>query len=263
MNLSHHIDYSKVTKLFNDLKGPEAQIAVSKALTDAGFEGRKVLQAEMEKSFNGLTPYMKRSIQVEKATPEKLLAIIEPKYMGGKGVDPKNVLHAEIFGGNRKHKASERAFASAGILPGGYSIVPGQQCPLDQYGNIKAGFIVQLISYFQAFGEQGYKSNMTKRRKANLAKAGKTESGYKTINGVAYFVSYGKLRSGAGGVHLPPGIWSKTGIHGVDVKPILMFVRQPSYRKRLDFFGKPKEAAVAKFNTRLRFHMRTLLERRK
>lgn len=260
MNLSMQIDYSKATKLIRQLTGPKFKEATAKALSDAGFEGRKVIQSEMDTSFDGVTPYVKRSIQVEKATPDNLVAIIEPKYMGGKGVDPKNILRASIFGGQRKHKASEIAFARAGILPAGYSIVPGEQCPLDNYGNIKGGFMVQLISYFQSFAEQGYKANMTIKRKANLAKAGRTEAGFKTINGVVYFLSYGKLRGGRGGSHLFPGIWSKTGTHGSSVKPIIMFIKRPTYRARLDFFDKPVKAVLAKFNPRLRYHMRNILE---
>jgi hypothetical protein len=260
MKVSMHVDNIKALKLISRLSGPELNIATSKALNDAGFEARKVIQASLDTSFDRVTPYIKRSIQVDRATPDNLVATVEPKYMGGKGVDPQNILQASVFGGQRKHKASERAFARVGILQPGYSIVPGKQCPLDRYGNIKGSFMVQLISYFQAFGEQGYKANMTAKRKAKLANVGRTATGFKAINGVAYFLSHGKLRSGRGGSHLPYGIWSKTGTHGADVKPIIMFVKRPSYRARLDFFGKPVRAAIDKFNPRLRYHMRTILE---
>ncbi|WP_114968536.1 hypothetical protein [Rhodoferax ferrireducens] len=260
MKIKMEVDFTKALKLIRQLSGPQIKTATAAALNDAAFEGRKIVQAEMSASFDGVTPYLKKSIQVEKATPESLVATVAPRYMGGKGVDPQNILRASIYGGQRKHKASEVAFARAGILPAGYSIVPGEQCPLDQYGNIKGGFMVQLISYFQAFGEQGYKANMTARRKANLAKAGRSAAGFKTINGVAYFLGHGKLRSGRGGNHLHPGIWSKTGTHGADVKPIIMFVKRPFYKARLDFFGKPIKAAIDKFNPRLRYRIRNILE---
>ncbi|MEY2686592.1 MAG: hypothetical protein RL375_790 [Pseudomonadota bacterium] len=261
MQITIKTDFAKAEKLLAQLSGPQIRIATAKALTDAAFEARKVVQQDMDRSFDRVTPYIRRSITVKPATPDKLQAIVEPKYQGGKGVDPQNVLRASIFGGERKQKASERALARVGILPSGYSIVPGEACPLDIYGNVKGSFIVQLISYFQAFGEQGYKANMTDRRKANLAKIGRTANGYKTINGVQYFIASGKLRSGRSS-HLHAGIWSRTGIHGSNVKPILMFVRTPNYPKRLDFFDKPVAAAMAKFNPRFRYHMRTILEAR-
>lgn len=259
MQITVTTDFTKAHKLLARLSGGEIRKATAKALTDSAFEARKSVQQEMDRSFDRVTPYIRRSIIVKPATPDNLVAIVEPRYQGGKGVDPSNVLRASIYGGQRKQKASERALQRVGILPAGYSVVPGDAVPLDQYGNIKGSFIVQLISYFGAFGEQGYKANMTARRKANLAKVGRTANGYKTINGVEYFVATGKLRSGRSS-HLHAGIWSRTGIHGSNVKPILMFVRTPSYSKRLDFYGRPVKAALDKFNPRLRYHLRTTIE---
>jgi hypothetical protein len=258
MKINITTDFSKAFKLIEQLRGQELKKATANALNDAAFEARKTVQQEMDR-FDRVTPYVRRSVFVTPATADKLQAVVEPRYMGGKGVDPQNILRASIFGGQRKLKRSERAFAAAGLLPAGYVIVPGQACPLDQYGNIKGSFIVQLISYFKAFGEQGYKANMGDKRKSKLANRGRTE-GYKAINGVVYFVSRGKLLSGRGGTHLAPGIWAKSGIHGSNVKPIMMFVKQPTYQKRLDFFDKPVKAALAKFNPRFRYHMRNILE---
>lgn len=262
MQINIKTDFSKALNLIEQLRGPQLRQATAKALTDSAYEARKTVQSEMDSSFDRVTPYIRRSVFVTPATADKLEAVVEPRYMGGKGVDPKKILQATIFGGQRRAKRSERAFSLAGILPAGYSIVPGGACPLDQYGNIKGSFVAQLISYFQAFGEQGYKANMKDKRKDKLANVGRTVGGYKTINGVVYFVSYGNLRSGRGGTHLAPGIWSKSGIHGSKVQPIMMFVRQPTYAKRLDFFDKPVKAAVDKFNPRLRYHMRLILEGR-
>lgn len=265
MKVDVQVDFSKAHKLIAQLTGREFAVATAKALTDAGYEARKAIQAEMDRSFDRPTPYIRKSILVTPASPDKLQAVIEPTYMGGKGVDPKNVLQAHIFGGQRKHKRSENALRRVGILQPGYSIVPGDACPLDQYGNIPRGFTVQLISYFQAFGEQGYSANMKQKRKDKLANVGRTAAGNKIINGVQYFVSWGRLRSIGDSMrvnHLPYGIWSRSGIHGMKVQPILMFVKSPSYKERLDFFDKPIQAAKNKFNPRLRYHMRTILESR-
>jgi hypothetical protein len=261
MQITVTTDFTKADRLLAQLTGGQIAKATAKALTDAAFEARKVVHLEMDKSFDRVTPYIRRSVTVRPATPQKLQAIVEPRYQGGKGVDPENVLRASIFGGQRKQKGSERAFQRVGLLQPGYSIVPGDACPLDQYGNIKGSFMVQLISYFQAAGEQGYKANMTTKRKSNLAKIGRSAGGYKTIGGVQYFVATGKLRSGKSS-HLHPGIWSRTGIHGSDIKPIFMFVKTPTYRQRLDYFGKPVQAATDKFNPRLRYHLRLAIEGR-
>lgn len=260
MKFDMKMDFSKAEKLLKQLSGAETQKAIALALNDSAYEARKVVQQEMDRSFDRVTPYIRKSVFVTPASAENLTATVEPRYMGGKGIDPQDILRASIFGGQRKMKRFERAFVAAGLMPSGWAAVPGDACPLDGYGNIKGAFIVQLISYFKAFGEQGYRANMTDKRKAKLAGAGRTKEGYKTINGVVYFVSRGRLRGGKTNTHLRPGIWSKTGIHGSDVKPIIMFVRQPTYRKRLDFFDKPVKAAMEKFNPRFRYHMRTIIE---
>ena len=259
MDVKLTVDFSKAQALIARLSGPELQTAAVAALNDAAFEARRVVQANIDASFDRPTPYVRRSIQVTKATVDRPSAVVEPKYPGGKGVDPQSILRASVFGGERRLKRAERALQRVGILLPGYAMVPGEACQLDAYGNIKGGFIVQLLSYFQAFGEQGYKANMTAKRRDKLAARGVSTRGYRTIGGVEYFVAWGKLRSGRSS-HLHYGIWSRTGTHGAVVKPVIMFVRTPRYGVRLDFFTKPVAAAQAAFDRRLRFHMRTLLE---
>ena len=50
--------------------------------------------------------------------------------------------------------------------------------------------------------------------------------------GRRYFVSLGRYRDATR--HLAPGIWAASGPGGVDVRPVLMFVKAPTYRPRLD-----------------------------
>lgn len=209
--------------------------ATTKALNDTAFKVQKDWKDEMRRVFDRPTPYVISSVRVEKATDANQQATIEPKYMGGKGVDPAKVLAAEMLGGPRRLKRSEVALQRAGILPSGYYTVPGEGARnlLDAYGNIKGSFIVQLLSYMKAFSEQGYRANMTDKRKAKLADRGRSARGYAVINGVEYFVSMGNLRGGKTR-HLHAGIWARSGIHGSVVKPILMFVKQPQYKVRVD-----------------------------
>lgn len=230
-----------------DNVGKQARYAAMKAINETAKDVQTGIKTEIKRVFDRPTTYIVNSIRITTwAKREKLEAVIEPTYLGGKGVEPTKVLKAEIFGGPRRLKKSEVALQKAGLLPAGYVTVPGDAAPLDQYGNIKGSFIVQLLSYFQAFGEQGYKANMTGKRKAQLAKRGLSAGGFKTIGGVEYFVSYGNLRGGRGG-HLHPGIWSRSGIHGVIVKPILMFVRGANYKPRLDIFKLSNKIVAEKF----------------
>lgn len=220
-----------------DTVGKQARYAASVAMNTTTKDAQAVIKAALPRVFDRPTPYIINAIRITTyAKPGALTTVLEPAYMGGKGVDPQKILAAEIFGGQRRLKRSEVALQRAGILPPGYVTVPGDAAPLDEYGNIKGSFIVQLLSYFAAFSEQGYRANMTDKRKAKLAKRGVTASGYRIIGGVEYFVAYGNLRGGRGG-HLHPGIWSRSGIHGATIKPILMFVPRASYKPRFDFIG--------------------------
>lgn len=229
----------KVKKELDALSSGGLRTAVAATLNQVGYTVRKAMQTEMAAVFDRPTPYTLRSVRVSPATLDKLQAVVEPTYMGGKGVDPQKYLQAEVFGGARTYKRSEKALRSAGILPPGYyTAIPRTPFPGsdDGRGNLRGPFMVQLLSYLQAFGEQGYKANMTARRKTALAKRSVTPGGANMIGGVEYFVSYGKLRSSANGKTSPlaPGIWARSGIHGSNVRPVLMFVRQPNYKVRLD-----------------------------
>lgn len=234
----------------------QIRYAAARTINDTAFIGAKAVGLRMATAFDRVTPFIAKSVRpsLTPATPERLRRSIFPATPGGKSVDPANVLQAEVFGGPRKFKRSERAFQRVGVLPAGYSMVPSRELlkseKVDRYGNVKGSFIVQLLSYFQAFGEQGYRANMTAKRKRSLAKFGKSEGGFKKINGVEYFVSFGKLRSrGDLGTpqNLPAGIWSRSGTHGSNVAPIFMFVRAPIYRARLPYAETIESAVVEAF----------------
>lgn len=262
-----------VKKQLSQLSRQGINEASSKAINDTAFKVRKAMQSEFVSAFDRVTPYIKNSPYItQMATPARLEATIEPDYIGGKGIEPKQVLRAEIAGGRRHDKRSEIALRNAGILPRGYqTAIPKVPFPRsdDGRGNLRGPFLVQLISYFQAFAEQGYSANMTARRKKNLAKFGVTEKGgYKTINGVVYFVSHGELPGGKGvhdrankTIHLAPGIWAKSGTHGSNVRPVLMFVKAGSYTPRISTERIVKDADLHNyFSTRLRYRIRQAFE---
>lgn len=253
-----------VSELLRDMAGPKARGAYAKALNDAGFHVRKSMQGEMRKKFDRVTPYMEKSVYVRRATPDRLEVSIEPTYMGGKGVDPQKILQAQSFGGRRRDKRSESALRRVGILPAGYqTAIPRQPYPGsdDGRGNIKGAFLVRLISYFQAFGEQGYRANMTDRRKRNLRKQQgigsiATKKVYKTTLGVRFFISLGGMRDNRAS-HLEPGIWAASGIHDVMVQPVLMFVRTGTYQPRLSMDDVNKAADTQNYlDRRVRFRIR-------
>ena len=260
MRLSAEIRNQKeLTDLLGKLAGGELRKAYALALNDTGFMVRGKQVAALNGAFDRVTPFVGRSPKVFKATAEKLAVSIAPTLhtdrsafvRGGKvGVDPQDVLQAQAEGGRRRDKRSEVILRRAGILPNGMQTsIPKTPYPGsdDGRGNLRGPFLVQLIGYLQAFGEQGYRANMTARRKRNLQRGTAKQVGRR------YFVSYGRLR----GHHLAAGIWAASGTHGVDVRPVVMFVRSGTYRPRIDMDRVARDAGVQEYlDKRVRFRVR-------
>lgn len=261
-----------VSDVLKKLSGKEAKQAYAKALNDTGFQVRRQMQAAMRSSFDRVTPWVERSPKVFTATPDKLSVSIAPTLSttnapgkGGKsGVDPQDVLQAQEFGGKRRDKRSESALRRAGILPQGMqTAVPQDPFPGsdDGRGNLRGAFLQQLLSYLQAYSEQGYKANATPRRKAGIHK------GTAKTQGRRYFVAYGRARGGARTTrkgepdarasNLAAGIWAVTGTSGAVVRPVLMFTRPGVYRPRLSMEKIARESGAQDYlDKRLRFRIR-------
>ena len=250
----------KVSADLAKLSGPQARVAYANAINDTGFMVRRAMQAELGK-FDRVTPFIHKSPKLVAATPAKLTARILPTLdsrnlptTGGKvGVDPQDVLQAQEFGGRRRDKRSESALRRAGILHNGWqTAIPASPYPGsdDGRGNLRGAFLQLLLSYLQAYSEQGYKANMTGKRMRGLQKGTAKQAGRR------YFVSYGKWRDGRSS-HLAPGIWAASGTGGADVRPVLMFVRTPSYQPRLSMERIAQAADVQDYlDRRVRFRIR-------
>lgn len=217
--------------------------ALSRSLNDVAFGLRDRTYEEMRGQFDRPTPYALRSLRVRKSSKRDLTAVVGLREDGpGKGTPYRQALAHQFTGGPRRFKRMEGAFRRIGLLPPGYIMVPAAGAPRNAYGNVPAAFVTRLLSYFHAFGEQGYKANMGSRARRRVERQGrlkKAEGGYRTIRGRVYFVSRGPGmwtdRHGRQRLqHLPMGIWAKTGVHGAVVEPVFLFVKAGRYRQRID-----------------------------
>lgn len=256
------VGLDKVRSVMDKLSGPQLRQAMASALNDTGFHVRRRFQEEIGRVFDRPTPYVLNSPAFGAATPESLTIEIMPTYYGGKGIDPQQILRAQEAGGRRHDKRSEVALRRAGILPQGYQLtIPAKPYPGsdDGRGNLRGPFVAQLISYLQASGEQGYRANMTDRNKRRLAfdRSGPVQPGRQSIGGRRYFVAYGRLRGSGRSANLAPGIWAAAGPGGVDVQPVVMFVRAGSYKPRLSTERVAQAAQVGEYlGRRMRFRIR-------
>lgn len=222
-----------------DMMEKQARYAMARSLNAAAYKAVQATVKEMANVFEQPTPWVLKSVRYVKARKDKLQATVDFDYWGNKqGVTVSHVLRAEIFGGRRRLKRHEVALQRAGVLPSGMAIVPGSAAKMDKNGNMSSGQITQIMSWFKSFGEQGYSANMKDGGK-RLGRDSKRTG----ARGFAYFVlkkKHGKLL---------PGVYQRFKLSfGYAVKPVMIFVPIPSYRRRLDFYGVAEKAAVKEFH---------------
>lgn len=182
-------------------------------------------EREIRDSFDKPTPFTQSSVGRTFANKQNLSARIYLKDFAGKGTPASKFLASEIEGGSRRMKRFEIALQSVGAMPSGYRAVPGDAAKLDVYGNMDRGQIVQILAFFKAFPEMGYKANLSDKRRAAMARGNKRTG----AQGFVYFV-------GRPGDRLPLGIWQRFNLgHGSAIKPVMIFVPHANYQKLYDF----------------------------
>ena len=253
----------KTAGKLKDLGGSVVPEVLAKALTDTAKTLRQSARTEMHKVFDKPTRFIINTLKYTEATPQKLEATVRPTYPGGKAVDPQKVLRAEVEGGGRREKRFEKALREKGLLPlNMQTAIPKNPYPGsdDGHGNLKGSFVVTLLSYLQAFRENGYRANMSKNKKAKMADITRfsslsTRKTLKMTRGVEFFVSNGERVDGKNRAkHLQPGIYARSGIHGSNIRPVVIFTRRGVYAPRLDFERIARQADVeALFQRKARF----------
>lgn len=272
----------RVQRQLQALSEKQLREASAKALNDAAFQLRRDMQSHMRTTFDRVTPFIERAPRVFMATPEKLEASVMPTYRsevgnkGGKqGVDPQDVLQAQEYGGRRADKRSEVRLRRAGILPNGYqTAIPATPFPGsdDGRGNLRGPFVRQLLSYLQTFNNHGDRANMGKAALNRMhERGGKSNRFVGPVRGRRYIVTFGGMRGGARTTkkgdfdqrmaNLPAGIWAVQGTGGVDVRPVVMFVRQGNYKPQLQLDRLRNDASRVEYlGRRFRYHVRTIYE---
>lgn len=280
----------RVRDTLNKLSGKQAREAYAKAINDAAYKVRREMQAELRNNFDRVTPFISKAPKVFEATADKLSASIAPTLdtrnrpsTGGKvGVDPQHVLQAQEFGGPRRDKRSEVVLRRARILPAGMQVM----IPADRYGgpfpgsedgrgNLRASFLVRLLSYLQAFGEQGFRSNITDKsalRRKDITDYSSMATGrqVRLMDGWEFFVSNGTKstkfgrESRRGGrtqiferdrrQNLRAGVWAR---QGKTIKAVLIFAPAGKYTPRISMERIAQAADVQNYlDRRVRFRIR-------
>jgi hypothetical protein len=184
------------------------------------------LKQEMARVFDRPTPFTLSSIYVIPSTKYNLTAVVGIKDSAAKGTPASKYLLAEIEGGPRHAKRSEKALQFRGLLPAGMWAVPGPGVDLDPYGNISRGTMTAILNALRANvldPTQNAPIGRGTRGRPRLKMAGKlfvaTPANPKTA-------------------HLTPGVWKRTG--GKTMVLMLQFVHAPIYAQRFKFYDVAK-----------------------
>jgi hypothetical protein len=179
--------------------------ALSKAVFNTAHDARKAAIDEMGRVLDRPTPYMTRGLIVRGQGLEVNIGF----ELFPVGKSPAEIIYPHVEGGGRSMKRSETYLRSYWT--------PGKGVKINQYGNIPGSLITQILSQLGKFPEVGYLANVTARSKKR--KAGRIRN---------FFIV------GPGNKGLHAGVWER--LSGGRVKPILIFIDSPSYKKRFKFY---------------------------
>ena len=192
---------------------------------------KEELIEDMKRIFDNPTAFTLNSLFIIPATKDKLMVAIKIKDFAGKGTPASKYLSAQIEGGTRAPKSTEKKLRNIGKLnPGGY-VMPGKGLKLNQYGNVAGSKYTQILSAVRAFEEAGYTMN----RVGSTRKRGRPKKGEKAApltTNERYFVIHNGSKSS-----LKPGVYYRSGSRtSGKIKPILIFTKAPHYSKKFEFF---------------------------
>lgn len=229
--------------MLDDVQRQQVPFATAKALTLTAKEVEKSAYNEMRSRFDRPTPFVMRGLRTKPARKNSLTAMVYVKdyqisghnsfssaYQSGLA----NILGHEFSGGPRQRKMIEMRFQQKGLITSSEYLVPGAGAKIDSYGNMSRGQTQQILSQI-GMTQSGY-SNLpsnSSRSKRNQQKAGQI------------FWSPGNVRGHNG--FLPKGVWLRTR-GGLSLKPLLIVVRQPSYKQRIDLQQLSRQVIARDFN---------------
>lgn len=203
---------AEVAKSFDRTMGKQIPFATSLAINRIAAIARNRLAITLRTVFDRPTPFTMNSLYTKNSTKTNLRAEVGHKDYAPKGVSASDYLRPNIQGGPRHMKRSEKIF--------GYYWTPSKFMPLDAYGNVSGPSMVRIISVLKAFGEQGYRANITDKTRARKLKQGKLYD--------YFFMPPGNPRG------LKPGVYLRTA-QGREL-PMLFFTNKaPVYHVRYEF----------------------------
>lgn len=245
----------ELRKNIKDLSQRRLSAAVATAMTRTAVKTRDALKAELQRSIDKPTPYTLRALKYAAATAERPVAavgfdvspiqdvhgnVVRYEQLSPGETPAGNYMRWAIEGGSRTQKRFEKALQAVGALPSGWRAVPGERAKVNAHGNQSIGEIRQILSWFDA-------AELVAGSRQNMGAAGreKRRKGTRKTAAFEYFLApvggkrtFARASGGSGTHKMQPGIYRRTATgFGSRIEPVVIFIKQASYRKRFDFYG--------------------------
>lgn len=221
-------DFDRLAATLDDFGRKQLPFASALALTRTAGWAKTDLRLSMKNDFDQPRPFTLNSLYTQAATKTRLEANVHFKDRLPKSVPAGRYLRAQIEGGARTEKSSERAFQRADVIPPGYFFVPTKYADLDAAGNMSAGQVKKILSYLGAAEGMGWAANYTGNSKGKR----KNEHYFAVVPGRPQ----GNKGQGGG---LPPAIYKviPSGLGRIVVPVATIVPKAPTYTQRFDFYG--------------------------
>jgi len=247
-------DIRAIEASLSGLAKRQVPFATALSLTrTAQFVQRKMIE-EIKRSFDRPKPYTLGSTYVKPATRTNLQAEVKIKDEAFKSAPPIKWLAAEIYGGQRRHKAFEMLLIRAGVMPANMYAIPTRAAGQDAFGNMQASEINLMLSDLRS--RRDVLNNSTAASRGRRVRS-RTKAAY------FYFSTYPANRKTA---HLRAGIYKRTqatrmaGPVHVGIKPVLLFTSAAKYRRRLRFYEVADQVARMRWPLEFALAMRRALQ---
>ncbi|MEZ0231886.1 MAG: hypothetical protein ACAH12_03530 [Methylophilaceae bacterium] len=216
-----------------DAYGKQVPFAAARALTRTVKVAQSVIVKEFDVKLDRPTPFTKRSLYTKPATKKNLEAMVYLKDDSAGGTKPMSEQIAQQFsGGERARKRIEFWLSASGYIGSSEYVAPGSAAKLDKYGNMSRGQIQQMLSQLRAGADRYAYSSKSARSMQNQAKAG--------------------MMFWSRGGRLARGVWMRKGR---TVKPILLVIKKPIYKKRIDMMKLVQTVINARFDMEFAYSM--------
>jgi hypothetical protein len=206
----------EVSRWLDDAQKKQIPFATVYAMTLTARDVRLAEISVMERVFDRPTPYTLNALRVVPATRQTLVASVAFKDFGG--TPAKRFLNPEVHGGARSQKSHEKQLAP--LMRGHQYAVPGTSVERDAYGNVKGAEFRRIISQLK----------VSQDATANVSNSPRSKRKRKNN---AFFIP---KKGGA--------VYQHTG---AGIKPVLVFVKAPRYRKRFPFYETAAKVVADKF----------------